>query len=196
MASRGPAKAPIVSSAWRRPKAAPCSARGVRSATSASRGAPRMPLPTRSRNRAATTQPRVGARANIGLTSAARPYPASARGLRLRQRSLSQPEGSFRIEATPSATPSMSPSAKALAPSVPTTKIGSSPWIISEETSMNRLTRPRAQMACGIRLRMGRDRRGGGQTGQFPAGAGMHPNPEIASRSRQRSEGGTANACR
>jgi len=57
MAISGPTKAPIVSSVWRRPKLAPRSSGGAMSAISASRGAPRTPLPTRSRNRAAATQP-------------------------------------------------------------------------------------------------------------------------------------------
>ena len=57
IASSGPRKAPTVSSDWRRPKLAPRSSGGAMSATSASRGAPRMPLPTRSMKRAATSQP-------------------------------------------------------------------------------------------------------------------------------------------
>ncbi len=72
LASSGPAKAPTVSSAWRKPKAAPRWAGGVMSATSASRGAPRMPLPMRSTKRAATTAPSPVARANTGLVKAPR----------------------------------------------------------------------------------------------------------------------------
>ncbi len=45
-ASSGPRNAPTVSSDWRSPKAAPRKSGGAMSATSASRGAPRMPLPT------------------------------------------------------------------------------------------------------------------------------------------------------
>ena len=53
------------------------------------------------------------------------------------------------MQAVASATPSMMPSQIAPAPSVPTTKTGSNAWIISEETSMNRLTRPSAQTPGG-----------------------------------------------
>jgi hypothetical protein len=72
-ASSGPRNAPTVSSDWRSPNAAPRRWGGVTSATSASRGAPRMPLPTRSRTRAVTTMPMLGAIANSGLLSAPRP---------------------------------------------------------------------------------------------------------------------------
>ena len=58
---------------------------GVTSATSASRGAPRIPLPIRSTIRAVTTTPSVGAIANSGLLSAPSPYPATASHLRLRR---------------------------------------------------------------------------------------------------------------
>ncbi len=69
----GPANAPTVSSDWRKPKAAPRTASGVRSAISASRGAPRMPLPMRSTKRAKKTSPAPVASANSGLDSAAMP---------------------------------------------------------------------------------------------------------------------------
>ena len=59
-----------VSSDCLRPKAAPRIEAGVMSASSASRGAPRMPLPTRSMKRAATTSPAPVASANSGLLSA------------------------------------------------------------------------------------------------------------------------------
>ena len=73
IASSGPSTAPMVSSDCRRPKAVPRKSAGVRSAMSASRGAPRMPLPTRSTKRAATSQPMLVASGNIGLVKAARP---------------------------------------------------------------------------------------------------------------------------
>ena len=73
MASSGPSTAPMVSSDWRRPKAVPRRSAGVRSATRASRGAPRMPLPTRSMKRAAVSQPMPVAKGKIGFDSAARP---------------------------------------------------------------------------------------------------------------------------
>ena len=64
---------PTVSSACRSPKLRPRIAAGVMSAISASRGAPRMPLPTRSENRAVTIQPSVGASGNTNLDSAPSP---------------------------------------------------------------------------------------------------------------------------
>ena len=73
IASSGPSTAPMVSSDWRRPKALPRRSAGVRSAISASRGAPRMPLPTRSPKRAATSQPMLVASGNTGLVTAAKP---------------------------------------------------------------------------------------------------------------------------
>ena len=73
IASSGPRKAPTVSSDCRNPKLAPRSPDGVRSAMSASRGAPRMPLPSLSTKRAAVSQPTLGASGKIGLVSAARP---------------------------------------------------------------------------------------------------------------------------
>ena len=73
IASSGPMKAPTVSSDWRNPNAAPRMPGGARSATSASRGAPRMPLPMRSISRAASTMPVVVAKANKGLDAAPRP---------------------------------------------------------------------------------------------------------------------------
>src|SRR5687767_15163960 len=43
----------------------------------------------------------------------------------------------------------MKPRVSALTPSVPTRKIGSRPWIISEEVSINRLTMPSTQTLRG-----------------------------------------------
>ena len=54
-------------------EAVPRKLAGVRSAISASRGAPRMPLPTRSTKRAAISQAMFGASGNTGLVMAARP---------------------------------------------------------------------------------------------------------------------------
>ncbi|MCY1547996.1 hypothetical protein D9M68_840820 [compost metagenome] len=73
MASSGPRKAPTVSMAWRRPKLAPRISAGVISATRASLGAPRMPLPMRSSRRAKSTWSTEPARGNSGLLSAASP---------------------------------------------------------------------------------------------------------------------------
>ena len=72
-ASSGPPIPPTVSSAWRRPKLRPRAAGGVMSAINASRGAPRMPLPSRSAKRAPMIQPSVGASGNANLESAAMP---------------------------------------------------------------------------------------------------------------------------
>ena len=73
IASSGPRNAPIVSSDWRSPKLAPRRSGGAMSAISASRGAPRMPLPMRSMKRAANSQPIDGASGNTGLVKAASP---------------------------------------------------------------------------------------------------------------------------
>ncbi len=116
MARSGPRKAPTVSSDWRRPKAAPRRPSGARSATSASRGAPRMPLPTRSMKRAVTTQPIEGASGKIGFVSAARPYPIAVSSLRRPIRSDSAPENTLVIAAVASAMPSITPTARAVAP--------------------------------------------------------------------------------
>src|SRR6186713_3575986 len=55
------------------------------------------------------------------------------------------------MDAIASAVPSRKPTAVTLAPSTLTRNTGSSAWIISEETSMKRLTIPRAQTPRGIR---------------------------------------------
>ena len=73
IASKGPTNAPMVSSDWRRPKLAPRTSSGEMSAMSASRGAPRMPLPMRSMKRAAMSQETVGASGKMGFVKAARP---------------------------------------------------------------------------------------------------------------------------
>ncbi len=70
-ASNGPMKAPTESSDCRKPKAAPRCAAGVMPASKASRGAPRMPLPTRSTKRAANTASSPCANGNTGFVSAA-----------------------------------------------------------------------------------------------------------------------------
>lgn len=51
-----------------------------------------------------------------------------------------------------SANPSSRPTAKALAPNVVTMNKGSKLWIISEEMSINRLTKPSTQTPVGIWL--------------------------------------------
>ena len=57
----------------RRPNAAPRNAGGAMSATMASRGAPRMPLPTRSIKRAVSTKSTEAASANSGFEIAPSP---------------------------------------------------------------------------------------------------------------------------
>ena len=44
----------------------------------------------------------------------------------------------------------MKPTVSTLVPSTVTRNTGNRPWMISDDTSMNRLTRPRAQMPLGI----------------------------------------------
>src|SRR5579863_8115779 len=119
------------------------------SPTIASRGAPRMPLPTRSENRAASTSDGVGARANRGLDKAPRPYPMTASVLRLPSLSLSQPEKSLEMDAVASPIPSMRPIISVLAPITEVRNTGNRPWIISDEMSMNMLTVPSAHIPPG-----------------------------------------------
>jgi hypothetical protein len=69
--------------------------------------------------------------------------------LRLPRRSLIQPENSLEIDAVDWPMPSMSPTIPVLAPSTLTRDTGSRPWTISEEMSMNMLTKPSAQMPPG-----------------------------------------------
>jgi hypothetical protein len=66
--------------------------------------------------------------------------------LRLPSLSLTQPEKSLEIDAVASPTPSMRPTISVLAPSTEVRNTGSRPWIISDEMSMSRLTKPSAQM--------------------------------------------------
>ncbi len=54
------------------------------------------------------------------------------------------------IEAVASAMPSRKPTVVTLAPSTVTRNTGSSAWIISDETSMKRLTNPSAHTPRGI----------------------------------------------
>ncbi len=65
-------------------------------------------------------------------------------------RSLHVPENTFVIEAVASAMPSRKPTVVTLAPSAVTRNTGRSEWIISDETSMNRLTNPSAHTPRGI----------------------------------------------
>jgi hypothetical protein len=53
------------------------------------------------------------------------------------------------MDAVASAMPSMIPTESALAPATVTKKAGSSPWIISDERSINMLTNPKAMTPLG-----------------------------------------------
>jgi hypothetical protein len=50
--------------------------------------------------------------------------------------------------------PSITPTVNALVPSTVTMNRGSKLWIISDETSINKLTKPKAQTPRGIRLKV------------------------------------------
>ena len=73
LASSGPEIEPIVNNARRKPKPAPRTREGSSSASSASRGASRRPLPNRSAKRATRTVVTSVASGNSGLTQAAMP---------------------------------------------------------------------------------------------------------------------------
>src|SRR5579863_4739220 len=70
--------------------------------------------------------------------------------LRLPSLSETQPENSLVIDAVASPTPSIRPTISVLAPSTVVRNTGSRPWIISEEMSMNRLTKPSAHTPRGM----------------------------------------------
>ncbi len=92
-ASSAPIDAPIVSSARWKPKLAPTSAESEESRMSASRGAVRAALPTRSRSRPARTSPQPVAAATSPRATAVSVYPAPIHGTRRRPaRSEIQPE--------------------------------------------------------------------------------------------------------
>jgi hypothetical protein len=89
------------------------------------------------------------ARGNSGLVNAAMPYPKSTSGLRLPTQSLTTPAKTFVIAAADSAIPSMSPTTNVFTPIVVTRKTGSKLWIISEDVSINMLTKPRTTTPRG-----------------------------------------------
>ena len=66
------------------------------------------------------------------------------------KRSAMTPDTILVSKATPSPSPSTSPIQRAPAPSVCAMKSGSRAWIISDETSMRRLTNPSAQTVRGM----------------------------------------------
>ena len=61
------------------------------------------------------------------------------------------PENTLVIKAVASASPSIRPTTATLTPSEPTMNSGSRLWIISDEMSISRLTKPSAQMLAGKR---------------------------------------------
>ena len=60
------------------------------------------------------------------------------------------PEKTFTTSAVASATPSIMPTASALAPNPTVRYSGSRLWIISDETSISRLTKPRIHTPRGM----------------------------------------------
>src|SRR5687768_259283 len=86
-------------------------------------------------------------------------------GLRLPIQSLSVPEKTRTMSAVASATPSTMPTANAEAPSPVTMNTGSRLWIISDETSMKRLPKPRIQTVRGTSAARGSGVGDGGAAG-------------------------------
>jgi hypothetical protein len=94
--------------------------------------------------------------------------------LRRPNQSLITPENTFSSSAVASARPSSRPTSATLMPSASTMNSGSSAWIISDETSISRLTRPSAQMAVGRRAVEGE-----GWTWRAPEAMAPHSHPVI-----------------
>src|SRR5689334_4943088 len=69
-------------------------------------------------------------------------------------RSDSPPEKTLVMLAVASAMPSITPTVSADVPRTDTRKTGSRAWIISEEMSINMLTKPRTQTVLGMRRRV------------------------------------------
>ncbi len=114
----------------------------VLEARSLSRGEVRMPLPTRSTLRTASTCQGFCASARKGRAAPARTYPITASGRRFLTRSAQRPERYLSSAAVPSAAPSMTPMYAAPAPSV-TRKAGTMGMTMSPETSASSETTPR-----------------------------------------------------
>ena len=121
----------------------------------ASRGEPRIPFPTRSVTRTASTcQGRV-ARATKGRAALATAYPKSTRGFRRGTRSATTPEASLSRLETVSAAPSTSPMYAGPAFSTSVRNTGRSGKIISVPTSVKRLVKPSRRTAAGSGRRRG-----------------------------------------
>jgi len=71
--------------------------------------------------------------------------------LRRPRRSDHTPENTFTASAVASAAPSINPTVSALAASAVVRNTGNSAWIISDEMSISRLTKPSVQIAGGRR---------------------------------------------
>ena len=87
------------------------------------------------------------------------------------------PENTLTISAVASAKPSISPTTTTLTPSVPTMNSGSRLWIISDEMSISKLTKPSTQMPAGSWRRVvvgevGREAESGGGGFMRAGGAG------------------------
>src|SRR5512137_1142333 len=111
------------------------------SAMIASRGASRIPFPTRSISRQKRTKGHVCAKAKSGFVRDDSPYPAKTNGFRRFILSDQYPEKTFSKDAVVSAAPSTSPTIHALAPSDSKNKgtTGNTIWL---DRSVKRLTKP------------------------------------------------------
>ena len=131
-----PTKAPAVSPARCIPKARPRCFSSMLSATRASRGAVRTPLPNRSATRTPSTQPQALAMYRKGLAMVEMAYPSTVSPLRWPSLSERAPEYIFIRLAVVSAKPSIRPMMAVVAPSTLARKSGTRLKIISEETSV------------------------------------------------------------
>src|SRR4051812_7193605 len=127
------------------PNTRPRASAGAKSASMASRGAPRIPFPRRSENRMANTCGHAVAKPISGRTAEAMPYPSSTSFFCERQRSASHPDRIFSALLAASAAPSITPSDMAPAPSTCVRNSGSSGYTVSLAMSVKKLTQPRSQ---------------------------------------------------
>ena len=139
-AKPGPITAPMLSPVRWKPKAFPRCSLGTESWISASRGAPRNPLPMRSVTRPKKTKGQLVAITTRALPTPANEYPAITNGLRP-YLSLDLPAISFVNPAAASAHPSIRPSARGAAPITPVKRIGSNGYKSSLAASCVRETR-------------------------------------------------------
>lgn len=152
-AASGPIAAPSVSSARCTPNDRPSMLGSEVSAISASRGAVRNPLPSRS---AVTTavMAAIPLAASIAIRLAAEtPYPTTAIHLGRRLRSPEYPPRIRTKALTPWYTPSTKPYARSPMPISAVRYSGRTALTISEETSVSRLTMPRSTTVPATRRR-------------------------------------------